>query len=305
MLWPNWGPGSERERWETAVTMRSLFSDQSRYMESFRLFLENSTEHQCMLEFIERKLSGVLSSIGNEKSTINVLSVGGGSGEIDLQILGKLKANHPGVAICNDVIEPNAEQVLSYKERVAKTSNLENIKFTWHTETSSEFESRMNTRNEIKKWDFIHMVQVLYYVSDVPATIRFFNSLLEPGAKLLIILVSGTSDWDRLWKKYGARLPCELCSYFSSANIEEILDGSGLKYHSYELPSEIEITDCFTEGNKKGELLLDFLTETCNFNETAPLDLKNEIVEDLKLYSDKRDGRYFFNNNLGAIVIES
>nr|XP_042716841.1 histamine N-methyltransferase isoform X2 [Chrysemys picta bellii] len=142
-----------------ASSMRSLLSDHSRYVEAFRLFLENSTEHQCMLEFIEKKLPGIISSIGIGKSAINILSVGGGSGEIDLQILSKVQGKYPGVTISNEVIEPSGEQILSYKERVATTPNLENIKFTWHKETSSEYKSRMNEKNVFKKWDFIHMIQ--------------------------------------------------------------------------------------------------------------------------------------------------
>ncbi|XP_003215142.3 histamine N-methyltransferase isoform X1 [Anolis carolinensis] len=293
---------------ESAMAMRSLLSDHSHYVESFRLFLENSTEHQCMLEFIQKNLPDIISSIGNGKSTINVLSVGGGSGEIDLQILAKVQAKYPGAVIHNDVIEPSAEQIMHYQERVAKTSSLENIKFTWHKETSLEYEGRMKASKEMKKWNFIHMIQMLYYVKDIPATIKFFHSLLEPGAKLLIILVSGTSGWAKLWKKYGPHLPLnDLCLYVSSADIQEILHEAGLRYQSYELPSHMDITDCFTEGNKNGELLLDFLTETCNFSKTAPLDLKNEIVEDLKKpeYSEKKSGKYLFNNNLSAIVIES
>ncbi|XP_030436561.1 histamine N-methyltransferase isoform X1 [Gopherus evgoodei] len=286
-----------------ASSMRSLPSDHSRYLESFRLFLENSTEHQCMLEFIEKKLPGIISSIGNGKSAINILSVGGGSGEIDLQILSKIQAKYPGVTINNEVIEPNDEQILSYKERVAKTPNLENIKFTWHKETSSEYESRMNEKKEFKKWDFIHMIQMLYYVKDIPATIQYFHSLLEAKAKLLIILVSGTSGWTTLWKKYGPRLSLnDLCFY----DIEERLSQIGLKYQIYELPSTMDITNCFIKGNKEGELLLDFLTETCYFSKTASLDLKNKIMEELKKpeCSEEKDGKVFFNNNLSAIVIE-
>ncbi|XP_048342576.1 histamine N-methyltransferase-like isoform X1 [Sphaerodactylus townsendi] len=291
-----------------ASPMRSLLSDHGHYVESFRLFLENSTEHQCMLEFIEKKLPGIISSIGNGRSTINILSVGGGAGEIDLQILKKVQAKYPGVIIYNDVIEPSVEQIINYKERVAKTSNLENIKFSWHKETSLEYESRMKASGDVKKWDFIHMIQMLYYVKDISATVRFFHALLESGAKLLIILVSGTSGWARLWKKYGPRLPLnDLCLYVSSTDIEEVLDAAGLKYQSYDLPSNMDITDCFTEGNKKGELMLDFLTETCNFSQTAPHDLKKEFVEDLKNleYSQIIGGRYLFNNNLSAIVVES
>lgn len=45
-------------------------------------------------------------------------------------------------------------------ELVAKTSNLENIKFVWHKETSSEYQNRIIEKKEIQKWDFIHMIQV-------------------------------------------------------------------------------------------------------------------------------------------------
>ncbi|KAJ7345802.1 hypothetical protein JRQ81_001752 [Phrynocephalus forsythii] len=288
------------------MTMRSLLSDNSRYTETFHAFLKNSTEHQCMLEFVQKTLPGIISSIGDGKSPLNVLSVGGGTGEIDLQILKQIRAKYPGVAIHNEVIEPNGEQISCYKEHVAKTSGLENITFTWHKETSFEYESRMKASKEMRKLNFIHMIQMLYYVKDVPATIGFFHSLLEPGAKLLIIILSGTSGWARLWKKYGPHLHLSLpSSLILAPDIEEILNEAGMQYQSYELPSHMDITDCFTEGNKNGELLLDFLTETCNFSKTAPPDLKCDIIEDLKKpeYSEMRGGRYFFNNSLNAIVI--
>ncbi|NXC33334.1 HNMT methyltransferase, partial [Campylorhamphus procurvoides] len=290
-----------------ASPMRSLLTDPDRYLQSFRLFLERSTEHQSMQEFMERQLPGVIASIGNGKSTINVLSVGGGSGEMDLLILSKVQARYPGVTINNDVIEPSADQISKYKEHVAQTSNLGNVKFTWHNETASEYESRMNAEKKSKKWDFIHMIQVLYYVKDIPATIRYFHSLLESQAKLLIILVSGNSGWETLWKKYGSSLPLnDLCSYVSSGDLPRILDSAGLKYQLYELPSHMDITSCFTEGDKDGELLLDFLTETRGFSKTAPPELKQQVLEELRKpgCSENRDGKVLFNNNLGVIVIE-
>ncbi|NXF49249.1 HNMT methyltransferase, partial [Oceanites oceanicus] len=287
--------------------MRCLLTDPTRYFQSFRLFLANSTEHQCMREFMEGQLPAVIESIGNGKSTINILSVGGGAGEIDLLILSKVQARYPGVTINNDVIEPSADQIFKYKERVAETSNLENVKFTWHEETAYEYEIRMNEEKKSKKWDFIHMIQMLYYVKDVPATIRYFHSLLEPQGKLLIILVSGFSGWETLWKKYGSSFPLnDLCSYVSAADIKRILDSASLKYQLHELPSHMDITSCFIEGNTDGELLLDFLTETCEFSKTAPPELKRQVIEELRKpeCSEKRDGKVLFNNNLNVIVIE-
>lgn len=122
-----------------------------------------------------------------------------------------------------------------------------------------------------------------------------------------MVYLSGTSGWETLWTKYGSSLPVgDLCSYVSSANIKSILDSAGLKYQVYELPSHMDITSCFIEGNKDGELLLDFLTETCEFSKTAPSELKHQVMEELRKpgCSEKRDGKVLFNNNMSAIVIE-
>ncbi|XP_077009795.1 histamine N-methyltransferase [Tamandua tetradactyla] len=291
-----------------ASSMRSLFSDHSRYIESFRRFLNSSTEHQCMQEFLDKKLPGIIARIGNTKSEIKILSIGGGAGEIDLQILSKVQIQYPGVQINNEVVEPSAEQIAKYKELVAKTANLENVKFAWHKETSSEYQSRMMEKKELQKWDFIHMIQMLYYVKDIPATLKFFHSLLATSAKILIILVSGTSGWDKLWRKYGSRLPRDdLCQYVTSSDLTQMLDDLGIKYECHDLLSTMDISDCFIDGNENGDLLWDFLTETLNFNATAPPDLRAEILKDLQEpeFSVKKEGKILFNNTLSFIVVEA
>lgn len=260
-----------------------------------------------MQEFMDKKLPGIIARIGEAKAEIKILSIGGGAGEIDLQILSKVQAQYPGICISNEVVEPSAEQIVKYKERVANTSNMENVKFAWHKETSSEYQKRM-LEEEPQKWDFIHMIQMLYYVKDIPATLRFFHGLLAANAKILIILVSGTSGWDKLWKKYGSRLPRDdLCQYVTSSDLTQILDGLGIKYECYDLLSTMNITDCFTDGNENGDLLWDFLTETCNFSKTAPPDLRAEIMKDLQEpeFSVKKEGKVLFNNNLSFIVVEA
>ncbi|TEA32014.1 histamine N-methyltransferase isoform X1 [Orcinus orca] len=291
-----------------ASSMKSLFSDHSRYVESFRRFLNNSTEHQCMQQFMDEKLPGIIARIGDTKSEIKILSIGGGAGEIDLHILSKVQAQYPGVSINTEVVEPSAEQISKYKELVAKTSNLENIKFTWHKETSSEYQNRMMEKKELQKWDFIHMIQMLYYVKDIPGTLKFFHSLLATGAKILITLVSGTSGWDKLWKKYGSHLPRDdLCQCVTSSDLMQMLDKLGIKYECYDLLSTMDISDCFIDGNENGDLLWDFLTETWNFSTTAPPDLKAEIMKDLQEpeFSVKKEGKVLFNNSLSFIVAEA
>lgn len=44
---------------------------------------------------------------------------------------------------------------------VAKTPNLQNIPFAWHIMHSGEYEKAVKAKGDMKKFDFIHMIQVL------------------------------------------------------------------------------------------------------------------------------------------------
>nr|XP_006636285.1 PREDICTED: histamine N-methyltransferase isoform X1 [Lepisosteus oculatus] len=290
-----------------ASSMESLVSDETQYLKSFQLFLDRSSEHQCMQNFIDGTLPDILARVGDGKSSLDVMGIGSGGGEIDLQILSQMRLKHPGVLINNEVVEPSGGMIHNYKVLVSKTPNLENINFTWRKMTSSEYEDHREENNVDTKMDFIHMIQMLYYVSDPGATVKFFRSLLKPNGKLLIILVSGASGWSELWKRYRKELcKSEISQYISTGDIKDYLDAEGIKYQSYELASSMDITECFTEGDEKGELLLDFLTEVLNFNKTASPDLKAGVMALLRdpVCSTEIDGRIIFNNNLGAIVVE-
>lgn len=92
----------------------------------------------------------------------------------------------------------------------------------------------------------------------------------------------------------------------TTGDIKSYLDAMGIKNTYYELPSQMDITECFQEGNEKGELLLDFLTEVSDFSKTAPPHLRSGLLELLRHpdCSTEVDGRVIFNNSLGVIVLE-
>ncbi|KAF7655325.1 hypothetical protein LDENG_00057880 [Lucifuga dentata] len=289
-----------------AFPLKSLVHDDSHYQKSFHLFLERSSEHQCMQDFIHNILPDILAGIGEGKSHLNVIGVGSGAGEIDLEMLSELHLKHPGVTVDNEVVEPSSQQLYNYKVLVSQKPGLDYIKFTLNRMTASEFEEHWKTSKMSKKADFIHMVQMLYYVKDPGATISFFQSLLNKNGKLLIILVSGESGWGKLWQTFGSQL-CysEISQCVTTEEIKGLLDSGGVSYQSYELPSEMDITECFTEGDEKGELLLDFLTEVQNFSKSASPELKAGVLELLRRpdCSVESNGRVLFNNNLGVLVV--
>ncbi|XP_069010806.1 histamine N-methyltransferase-like [Embiotoca jacksoni] len=290
-----------------ASPLKSLVNDDSRYQKSFQLFLERSSEHKCMRDFIHNKLPDILASIGDGKSHLNVIGVGSGAGEIDLEMLSELHQKHPGVTVDNEVVEPSSQQLHNYRVLVSQKPDLDYIKFTWNKMTAAQFEQHWKVKKMTKKADFIHMIQMLYYVKDPGVTINFFQSLLGKNGKLLIILVSGESGWGKLWRTYRNQL-CdkEISQCVTTGDIKNILDSEGVSYQSYELPSQMDISECFTQGDENGELLLDFLTEVLDFSKTASPELRAGVLNLLRHpdCSVESEGKVIFNNNLGVIVID-
>ncbi|XP_070989947.1 histamine N-methyltransferase-like [Oncorhynchus clarkii lewisi] len=295
-----------------SYAMRSLVEDDKRYLKSFQLFRECSSEHQCMQDFIHVILPDILASIGEGKANLNVeveqiQPAGTGPREVDLEMFSELRLKHLAVTVDNQVVEPSAQQLHLYKVLVSQKPNLDYIKFTWNKMTATEFEKDWREKNYTKKMDFIHMIQMLYYVKDPCATVSFYQSLLDKKGKLLIILVSGESGWGKHWKTFKTQLcNTERSHSVTTGDIKTYLDSKTVSYQSYELPSQIDITECFTKGNQRGELLLDFLTEVLNFSSTAPAELKARALKLLRHpdCSKEVEGRVIFNNTLGVLVVD-
>ncbi|XP_008636431.1 PREDICTED: carnosine N-methyltransferase 2 [Corvus brachyrhynchos] len=287
-------------------SMRSLTAEE--YVEAFKSFLDHSTEHQCMDEFNKEQMPNIVAGVGTGKSTISVLGVGSGTGEQDLKMIRILQAVHPGVFIDNEIVEPNPQHVAAYKELVNQAPDLQNVSFIWHQLTSLEYEQQVKEKGTHKKFDFIHMIQMLYRVEDIPNTIKFFHSCLDHHGKLLIIILSDSSGWASLWKKYRDCLPAtDSGHYITSSGITEVLQRLGVEHRVYEFPSGWDITECFIEGDALGGRMMDFLTGTKNFLGTAPPALRRRLQEALcqPECSSTRDGRVIFSNNLSMIVVES
>uniref|UniRef100_A0A8C6V4H4 Histamine N-methyltransferase n=1 Tax=Neogobius melanostomus TaxID=47308 RepID=A0A8C6V4H4_9GOBI len=293
-----------------ASPLKSLVHDDDRYQKSFKLFLERCSEHQCMRDFFHNTLPDILAgnTVGNRKSQLNVIGVGSGDGSYDLEMLSQLCQKHPGVLVDNEVVEPSSQRLNDYKVMVAQKPDLEHITFTWNKMTDSEFEEQWRQKNITKKADFIHMLHVLYYVKDPGATISFFQSLLDKNGKLLIILASGESGMGMLNGHLRSHL-CnnEISQCATTADIKSLLDARGVPYQSYELQAHVDITECFTEGDQTGELLLDFLTKVLDFNRTASPELRQAVLRMLRCpqCSVETGGRVLFNNNMGVIVLDA
>ena len=84
-----------------------------------------------------------------------------------------------------------------------------------------------------------------------------------------------------------------------------IADKHGWKHeiHTKEYTNGIDVTEVFDEKSAEGNLLLDFLTHTVNFRETADKQLVEETLALIKELSTMRDGKRIGEKRESIILI--
>ncbi|XP_068163672.1 histamine N-methyltransferase-like [Antennarius striatus] len=284
---------------------RNLISDSNRFLKCYHHYLKNCTEIQMMQDFIDNLFLDIMAKTVNGKSNLNVIGVGSGSGELDLKMFSALHHKYPEMTADNEVIEPNPQQLHDYKDLVSQTPGLDYIKFNWNKMTAEEFQEQWKEKKETEKADFIHMFQVLYYVKDPGATVSFFQSLLNKNGQLLLILDSGNAGVVKMRNTYRNQFGTTEVNR-STGDVRLFLDSKGVSYRSYVLPTKVDITKCFIEGDEEGEMMMDFLTQVLDFSKTASSELKAGVMEFLRCpeFSVESNGNILMTSNYELIVLE-
>ncbi|XP_045909843.1 histamine N-methyltransferase-like [Micropterus dolomieu] len=274
-------------------------------VQSFRFFLEHSGEHQAILQRVHDILPGEFKRIGAGKSSLDFLGVGSGGGELDVQMLTLLQSIFPAVPITADTVEGSSQLTDNFKALVAKTTNLQKIPFCWHIMKCEDYEKQVKAKGDMKKFDFIHMIQMIYYVDNLSTTIKFYHSLLKNNGRLMIINEAANGGWDILWKTYKKELCVDaITEYRSSGEILACLKSQGLKYEEHVIPNTFDITECFNPSSQTGQRLLNFMTATDNFYQSFTPEIRAGILDLLRnKCSTEKDGRVLFNSNLSCILV--
>ena len=94
-------------------------------------------------------------------------------------------------------------------------------------------------------------------------------------------------------------------NYINSGDIRRSLDRHGIPYEHYRQPTSINITKCFDEASEDGSLLLDFLVQVKSFNETAPVDLKRQVLDYLASseFTEKSGGETMVITGYDIIIV--
>ncbi|XP_062258282.1 histamine N-methyltransferase A-like [Platichthys flesus] len=272
---------------------------------SFQFYLEHSGEHEAIVQGIHSLLPAQFKRIGAGKSGLDVLGVGSGGGEMDVQILSLLQSTFPTVPITADIVEGSTELTDNFKALVAKTTSLQKVQFAWHIMHSGDYEKQVKAKGDVKKFDFIHMIQMIYYVDNVDDTIKFSHSLLKNNGTLMIIVEAANGGWDTLWKTFKKELCVDaITQYRSSAEVISSLKKQGLKYEEHVIHNTFDITECYDPNSTTGARLLNFMTATNNFHQSLTQEVRAGILDLLRnKCSTVKDGRVMFNSELRCILV--
>ncbi|XP_029968257.1 histamine N-methyltransferase A-like [Salarias fasciatus] len=278
-------------------------------IQNFNFFLEHTEEHKVMLQHLPGILRPEFERIGAGKSSLDVLGVGSGAGDMDAEMLSLLQSVFPAVPITADIVDGSIQLTDSFKALVANTANLQKISFAWHIMNSEDYEKQVKAQEDMKKFDFIHMIHVLYYVENLNEALKFHHSLLKRNGRLLIIVNAATSDWVPLWKAYMKELRAGTDidkPKMTSGEVIACLKSQGLKYDEYVIPISFDITECFNPGSTTGERLLSFMTSRPHFSQSFTPDIRAGILDLLRnKCSTMKDGRVFFNSTSSCIIVHA
>uniref|UniRef100_A0A3P9LZZ2 Histamine N-methyltransferase n=1 Tax=Oryzias latipes TaxID=8090 RepID=A0A3P9LZZ2_ORYLA len=267
-------------------------------VDHFQLYLEKSGEHSAILQSVQSVLPKNFRGATREEVWKCVANIFGfAPGEMDVQLLSLMQTEIPAVPISADVVEGSSKLIDCFKALVAKTPQMQTIPFSWHAMSSEEYEKLVKTKGDVKKFDFIHMIQMIYYVESLEKTLKFYHSLLKNNGRLMIIV-------EKTYRK-------ELCGgslseYRSSSEVVTCLKSLGLNFEEHLVPNTFDITECLDSKSVPGDRLLSFMTATDRFRESFTPEIRAGILELLRnKCSTEKEGKVFFNSNLSCILVHA
>ncbi|XP_031565161.1 histamine N-methyltransferase-like [Actinia tenebrosa] len=321
-----------------AVEMNSFtMNTKERYAESFKIFRQKSGELAHIVNILNGCLGGILLrrnfSPTQGRHQLNVLSVGSGSGEADIEILKilnkKMVQESEGcqeIKIHNWVVEPNRYFLEIYEAAI------EQLPPSWlkekgeaeaeqHQKKEGEGEGlgeggdlveegsgevlfkllnitfeQFKETNADKKFDIIHFVHSFYYIDMEQALVHCMGKILHRNGFVICIVGDQDSFTEKVIdkvKNVGQRDNATQCKEQNAEKIKKIAEKHKWKYEHHTCAFKFDISEVFDEQSKTGNLLLDFFTHTVDFRFTSNEIIVQETLDLIRSLSFVEDRKYF------------
>lgn len=223
------------------------------YAACFDIFRTQSSEWDAIATWLKQEFVPTLEN----GSSIDVLSVGSGTGDFDLVLITEVKKRVGHLTYT--AIDPNREHNRIFRQKVEESrvrpDSFRLIPFP--------FEEGLVDR----EYDLIHLTHCLYYLPDRKRAIQAcMNSLRRHGT--LLVFHQTALGINELQREFMARVKGTTEEMFSSSDLLQVLDDLDLEYDFDVLLSDIDVTD-IVRMTPRGEQLLSFFLE-CHIDDADP-----------------------------------
>ena len=277
------------------------------YYKSFDMFAKKTNKQYEYNKVFKRYLPSVVqriaSSFGNERSQFNILSVGSGSGEVDIKIVDIIQQelkNQQGTRmnILNRAIEPNKCLRKGYKKNVGKLGKKKMSSCTYEIKPQT-FQEYQESQDVSMSFDIVHFIHSLYYLDLEQAILYCAETQLGEKGCLVFMLNDDDNVCSKVLAKQDelAGKTMNLSEVNSPLRLTEqlmkIAEKYGWKFEIHSAVLYIDVTEVFNDHSVEGSLLLDFFTNTENYRENVPEHFLQETLTLIQQESFVKGGKRY------------
>ena len=270
------------------------------YLKSLHVFQEKSGDTEKQVQMLQQHMPPLIQRMLPERQQFNILSVGSAEGKKDMIILKIIKeelqkSDHGRhMKMFNRAVEPNEYSCDLYKDAIENLPRLldhHQIDFEICQQTFQEYQK---SQKEPVKFDIVHFMQSIYYVDIEQILLHCFDKELgDKGCFVCLVDGHDLMYWVLLKQKKQWHGEKASETYETAEKLIQIAKENGWEHDVYTQEYTIDVTAVFDPKSTEGNLLLDFLTHTVNFRETADKQLVEETLALIKDLTVAKDGKRF------------
>ncbi len=269
-----------------------------RFDQSHEWFEGQSNQQVQILEWLQRfgrnQIESRLGKAGSKREAFHVLSVGCGSGILDLPLIktlaDQIEASGDGGMIHYTGIDPNPIACGRFRDEFRKLD-------VASTELSV-LEETVESYQQDQLVDLTHVVHSMYYFAEHAVSLQsLIQHATEDGE--LVIFQAPKGELNRLadcfWQGH-VKDPI-----WFSAELDEHLQETGISFTRSRLDAEVDVTACFDSDCSEGRLTFDFLVQSDCENLSEPI--RRSVLDYLRAISRVDDGKVLAPHPVDIFVI--
>ncbi|MAI78566.1 MAG: hypothetical protein CL917_06485 [Deltaproteobacteria bacterium] len=264
----------------------------ARYLETHEIFEGRSNQQGLIIDWFSRFFQEHFRQPEPPEGTFRVLSVGCGSGILDLQLATRLSDQTQDFHYVG--VDPNSVECDHFQGQFAGFASGQlgaQPQVEVVNKSFEDFEASCG-------FDLIHFVHSLYYMPDSAAALEKARRLLAPGGRI-VFFQAPCEEMNaltvRFWDKEYAR------PTLFAEDLSDILEVQDWKYDRERINAFLEVSPLAYPDSSLGIALTDFIVQVDSLDLSEPV--RNLITGYLKLISIRDEDEVYISHPVDAFVM--